>query len=139
MQSPTQLSQTQFLDLYRAGLSTATDVMKATLQNAERLQNQQLQLLRQALEESSRSADQLSQVHTLDELMAYQTRIAGTQLEKTMEYWASLWRAASDNQMALIGQVQSQMGQMRDQMSSATHNLRDAGRESEKRSERKSA
>ncbi|HUG79300.1 MAG TPA: phasin family protein [Burkholderiales bacterium] len=126
-------ANTQFLELYRANLRTATDVMKATLQSAERAQNQQLQALRGAMEETSRSAEQLAQVRSLDELMAFQTRFAGSQWERAVEYWTTLWRQASDSQMAVIGQVQSQMGQMQGQ-------VRDMAREAApQRQERKSA
>ena len=51
-------SQTsQFLDLYRTGVRTASDVMKASLESAERMQNQQLQLIRSALEEAQKLMD----------------------------------------------------------------------------------
>ena len=128
---------TQFLEIYRANLRNAADVMKATLQSAERAQTQHLQTLRSAVEETSRSAEQLAQVRSFDELMAFQTRFAGSQLERAMQYWTTLWRQASDSQMAVIGQVQSQMGQMQGE-------VRDMAREATssqqpQRQERKSA
>jgi hypothetical protein len=61
---------TQFLDLYRAGVRTASDVMKVSLESVERMQNQQLQLFRSALEENVKLAD----------------------------YWSGIWRAASNGQ-----------------------------------------
>ena len=30
----------------------------------------------------------------------------GSQLERTMDFWNRLWRAAGDNQLAMIGQAQ---------------------------------
>jgi hypothetical protein len=51
-------------------------------------------------------------VRTVDELMAVQSRLAGTQLERSMDFWSRLWRAAGDNQLAMIGQAQSQLGQV---------------------------
>lgn len=48
---------TQFLDLYRAGVRTASEVMKASLESAERIQNQQLQLFRAAMEENVKLMD----------------------------------------------------------------------------------
>jgi hypothetical protein len=48
---------TQFLDLYRAGVRTAADLMKASLESAERIQNQQLQVFRAAMEENARLMD----------------------------------------------------------------------------------
>ena len=42
--------QAEMLDLYRAGLKTAADLMKVSLQSAEKLQNQQLVAIRTALD-----------------------------------------------------------------------------------------
>jgi phasin family protein len=101
-------------DLYRTGLRTASEMMKASLESAERVQNQQLVAIRTALEQQSRSLGELGQARNLDELMALQTRMAGAQFERAMGLWASLWQMAGENQMAAIGQVQSQMAQARD-------------------------
>ena len=62
--------QAEFLDLYRAGLKTSADLMKASLQNAERLQNQQLSAIRSALDQQSRAVNDLSQARSLDELLS---------------------------------------------------------------------
>ena len=48
---------TQFLDLYRAGVRTASEVMKASLESVERIQNQQLQVFRAAMEENVKLMD----------------------------------------------------------------------------------
>src|SRR5690349_7108417 len=103
MQEP----QTQFFDLYRTGLRAMNDFMKSSLETTERLQNQQLQQVRSALEETSRSTGQLGDIKSLDELMATQAKIAGSQVQRTMDFWSNLWRAAGDNQIALISQMQS--------------------------------
>ena len=106
--------QTQMLDFYRASMKTAADIAKASLENAEKLQNRQLQIVRSALEENTRSASDLAQVKSLDEMMALQTRLAGAQMERVMEFWTGMWRTAGDSQMAMIGQLQSQADQMRE-------------------------
>jgi phasin family protein len=106
--------QTQMLDFYRASMKTAADIAKASLENAEKLQNRQLQILRSALEDNTRSASDLAQVKSLDEMMALQTRLAGSQMERLMEFWTGVWRTAGDSQMAMIGQFQSQADQLRD-------------------------
>ena len=98
--------QTEFLDLYRAGLKTAADLMKASLQSAERLQNQQLVAIRTALDQQSKSINELGQARTIDELLALQTKMAGAQWERAMGYWTELWQA--------------QIAQGRDWMSEAT-------------------
>ncbi len=107
-----QQQQTYFLELYRASMRTATDMMKASLENAQRMQSQHMEAVRGALEENAKSAQQLSQVHSMDEMMALQTRLAGAQMERAADFWGKIWRAAGDSQVAIIGQVQSQVGQL---------------------------
>jgi phasin family protein len=102
---------TQFVDFYRAGLRTAADLAKASLESAERLQQQQLKIIRSAIEESEKSTGELASVRSVDELMALQTRLAGSQWERMMEFWSGMWRAAGDNQAAMIGQIRSQISQ----------------------------
>jgi hypothetical protein len=97
--------QAEFLDLYRAGLKTAADMMKVSLQGAERLQNQQLSAIRTALDQQSKSINELGQARTIDELLALQTRMAGAQWERAMGFWSEL--------------AQNQMAQARDFMSEA--------------------
>jgi len=106
--------QTQMLDFYRASMRTAADLAKASLENAEKLQNRQLQIVRNALEENTKSASDLAQVKSLDEMMALQTRLASSQMQRMIEFWSGLWRTAGDSQMAMIGQLQGQVEQMRD-------------------------
>ena len=84
--------QADFIDLYRAGLKTTADLMKASLQNAERLQNQQLVAIRSALEQQSRAASELGQARSLDELMSLQTRLAGAQFERAVGFWSELYQ-----------------------------------------------
>jgi hypothetical protein len=97
--------QAEFLDLYRAGLKTAADMMKVSLQGAERLQNQQLSAIRTALDQQSKSINELGQARTIDELLALQTRMAGAQWERAMGFWSEF--------------AQNQMAQARDFMSEA--------------------
>jgi len=85
--------QAELLDLYRAGLKSAADLMKASLESAERLQNQQLVAIRSAIDESSKSAAELGSVRTIDELLAVQTRLAGAQFERAISYWGELFSA----------------------------------------------
>jgi hypothetical protein len=119
--------QTQFFEIYRAGLKSAADMMTATLESTRRLQQQQLDVLQSALEDQTKSVRELAEVRSVDELMALQSRLAGTQLERTMDFWNRLWRAAGDNQLAMIGQAQSQLGQVRE-------GLREVAREEERKS-----
>ena len=120
--------QAEFLDLYRAGLKTAADLMKVSLQGAERLQNQQLVAIRTALDQQSKAANELGQARTIDELLALQTKLAGAQWERTMGYWTELW--------------QNQLAQGRDWWSEAAQAATSAGanvRQAAARQERKAA
>jgi len=100
--------QAELFDLYRAGLKSAADMMKASLENVERLQNQQLVAIRTALDQQAKSVDELARAKTLDELMAFQTRLAGDQFERAMSYWGGLVQIATENQRKAIGQFQEQ-------------------------------
>jgi hypothetical protein len=92
--------QAEFIDLYKAGLKTAADLMKVSLQSAEKLQNQQLVAIRTALDQQSKSISELGQVKTIDELLALQTKMAGAQVERAVGFWSEL--------------CQTQMAQARD-------------------------
>ena len=119
--------QAEFFDLYKAGLKTAADMMKASLQNAEKLQNQQLVVIRQALDQQARSISELTQAKSIDEVLAIQTKIAGAQWERALGFWSEL--------------TQTQMAQARDWMSEAAHaaNTNANVRQVNAKAERKSA
>lgn len=97
--------QAQFFEMYRAGLKSAADIMTASLEGAQRLQQQQLDMLHSAIEEQTKSVREISQVRSVDELMALQTRLTGSQIERTMDFWNRMWRVAGDNQSAIIAAV----------------------------------
>jgi hypothetical protein len=97
--------QAEFLDLYRAGLKTAADMMKASLQNAERLQNQQLVAIRSALDQQSRAINDLGQARSMDELLSLQTRIAGAQFERAVGFWNELYQQQVQQAQTWINDV----------------------------------
>ena len=66
--------QVEMFDLYRASLKSAADILKASLESAERLQNQNLVAIRTAIDEQSKSLSELGEAKTLDQLMALQAR-----------------------------------------------------------------
>jgi hypothetical protein len=75
-------SQQHILDLYRASLRSATDMMNASLQQSERLQQQQLEIMRGALEETERTTQQIATAKSFDDTVSLNSRVAGTQLER---------------------------------------------------------
>jgi hypothetical protein len=108
--------QPQFIDLYRASLSSATELMKASLQQTERLQQQHLEMVRGALEDTERSTHQISDAKSIDDIVALNSRTAGMQLERITEFWSSVWRAAGESQKLFVDQLQVQLGQARDRL-----------------------
>ena len=106
--------QADLIDLYRAGLKNAADVLKSSLETAERLQKEQLQAIRGALQQQSQAVNRLSEATSLEDLMAVQQQIAGAQFERAMGYWSSVCQIAGENQVAAISQAQAQMAQARD-------------------------
>ena len=112
--------QADLFDIYRAGLKTAADLLKASLESAERLQNQQLVAIRSVIDQQSKSAAELSRAKTLDELWSVQTRIVGQQFESAVSLWSDLCQAAGENQRVAIGRMQDQLAQARDWMASTT-------------------
>jgi len=108
--------QAQLFDLYRAGIRSATDMMKVSLEQTERFQQQQLQLIRNALDQNTRTTAQAGEMRGLDDMVAFNSRLAGTQLERVGEFWANWWRAAADAQKSMIDQFQSNMGQASEKM-----------------------
>ena len=108
--------QAQLFDLYRASIRSAADMMKWSLEHTERLQQQQLQLIRRALDENSRSTNQAAEAKNFDEMLAFNSRLAGSQLERVAEFWSNWWKAAGEAQKSMIEQVHSQIGQAKEQM-----------------------
>jgi phasin family protein len=106
--------QTPFFEIYRAGLKSAADMMTATLEGARRLQQQQLDALQSAIDEQTKCVRELAEVHSIDELMSLQTRLAGSQVERSVDFWSRVWRAAGDNQLAIMGQAHFQLGEVRE-------------------------
>lgn len=103
--------QAPFLDLYRAGVRSMVDVMNTSLENTQRLQKQQLDMVRSALEENSRSTGELGEASSLQDLMAINSRLVGAQLDRMTEIWTGMWRMAGDAQKSMIDRVQSQIEQ----------------------------
>jgi phasin family protein len=109
-----QQQQTYLMELYRSGMRAASDIMRASLETTQRLQAQQAEAVRSAVDENAKAARELSEVKSLDEMMALQTRVLGSQLERAADIWSRMWKTASESQVAMIGQVQNQVGQMSD-------------------------
>src|SRR4051812_17303219 len=103
-------AQSHLLDIYRSMARAANDTVTATLQSTQRIQQNQLDVVKAALDQSTRSAQQLTQVQSIDELVSAHSQLVGTQVAHTMEIWRSMFRALGDTQMTLMAQMQSHVG-----------------------------
>jgi hypothetical protein len=106
--------QAQFLDLYRASVRSVVDVMNASLENTQRLQQRQMDMVRNALEQNSRSTEQLGEARSVEELMALNSRLVGAQFDRIADFWTGMWRMAGDTQKSMIDRMQDQVDQSRE-------------------------
>ncbi|MGQ0653058.1 MAG: phasin family protein [Betaproteobacteria bacterium] len=107
-------NQSQFVDIYRSMARVAAESAKAGLQNIERLHTQQLQVVRGALEQNMRTASQLAEARSVDEVLSVHSQIVGAQIAQAIDVWRTLWRLAGDSQMTFMSQMQTQVGQATD-------------------------
>jgi hypothetical protein len=140
--------QAQFFDLYRSGMKTAAEFAKTSLENTVRLQQKQLELVRNILEEGERSSERLGQANSIQELVGQQTQLAGKQMQRMAEFWTSAWQIAAENQKTVMEQWQSQLGSedmaraAAQQISRASGSLRESSPQPERKGQeqhRKSA
>jgi len=101
-------NQEQFLDLYRNGIRSASDIGQAWLQISLRLHEKQLETMRGMIDENARSAERLGEARSIGDLASVHSQIAGSQFRRWTELWSSLWQSAAENQQAFIGKIQSQ-------------------------------
>ena len=99
--------QNQLIDLYRNGIKTAAEVARMSLENNIRLQERQLEIARGILDEQARSAEEVSNAKSMEELLALQSRMASAQLGRMVEFWSGVWQAAAQNQGEALRNVQS--------------------------------
>src|SRR5574341_171770 len=108
-------------------------LVKISLQSAVKLQNQQLVVIRSALDQQSKTINELGQAKSLDEVLALQTKMAGAQWERAVGFWSEM--------------AQTQMAQARDWISETTAaatqatqaGVRSVQRQTERPEHRKSA
>ena len=70
--------------------------------------------MRGALEQNIKSASELSQARSIDELLSLQSQVAGAQVAQAMDIWRGMYRVMSDSQMTAMSQMQTQVSQASD-------------------------
>jgi hypothetical protein len=101
------MQQNQFVDLYRNGIRTATDFARMSLEASVRMQEKQLEIVRGIVEEQSRSAEEITRAGSVEELLALQSRLAGAQMGRVVEFWSRVWQTAAQNQAQGLREIQN--------------------------------
>jgi hypothetical protein len=104
--------QSQSLDICRAGLAAAVDMMAATVEGAERLRTHQLAAINQMFAENAELATRINDTKSAEDLMAVYAALAGSQFRSLLVYWNGIQRVVSENQAALQNRVQAQSMEM---------------------------
>jgi phage-related minor tail protein len=124
--------QPELFEVYRAGLKSAGELMKTSLENAERFQNQQLAALRAALEQHTKGLAELDRARSMDELLGVQMAMTRAQVERFVAYWLRLYQT----QMAAYGDMQSWMAEAREWFNQAAAQAQSSARQAEAASAR---
>ena len=106
--------QDQFFDFYRAGLKASGDIIRASLESAERLRRRQLAAIDEALTLHARTVAEIDDAKGFEELVAVQGKLAGAQYQTLIGYWNGIYQAAGESQAEVTKRVQAQAEQMRD-------------------------
>jgi phasin family protein len=111
-------SQKDFVDLFRSNLEGMVTMMRATLDEAERLRTQQLEAIQSALAQNAELGREIAGAGTAEELFALQTKFASHQVDVALGYWSKLFAAASHTQFAAMKQFETQAAQFNDSVAS---------------------
>jgi phasin family protein len=108
------MAQANLFELYQRGLLSALDVMKVCLEGAQDLRERQLDAIRGAMTELSRSCDEVRQAKDFETLVALQSQIAGWEFERVLGHWSGLAQAGSESQAEVLRHVHKQLIEIRD-------------------------
>ena len=106
--------QDQFFDFYRAGLKATGDMIRASLEGAERLRKQQLAAIEEALASHARVVVEIDDAKGFEELVAVQGKLASAQYQAAIGYWNGIYQAAGESQAEVTRRVQAQAEQIRE-------------------------
>ncbi|MFN2646499.1 MAG: phasin family protein [Burkholderiales bacterium] len=139
----------QLFDIYRNSVRTTAEMMRLSLENAVRLHEKQLGMVKSMLDENVRSTERAAEAQSMEQLVALQSELAGRQLECMSDFWSSVWTSAAESQRNFFERVRSEGADTaRKAYDSATRITEDMARaaatpmsraSSQERKERKSA
>ena len=98
----------QLFDIYRNNVRTTAEMMRISLENAMRLQEQQLGMVRNLLDQNSQSAERAAGAQSMEQLVALQSELAGRQLQSLGDFWSSVWHSAAESQRTFFERVGSE-------------------------------
>jgi hypothetical protein len=101
----------QLFDIYRNNVRTTAEMMRISLENAVRLQEQQLGMVRNLLDQNSQSAERAAGAQSMEQLVALQSEVAGRQLQSLGDFWTSVWNTAAESQRSFFERVRSEGGE----------------------------
>ena len=130
----------QLFDIYRNNVRTTAEMMRISLENAARLQEQQLGMVRNLLDQNAQSAERAAGAQSMEQLVALQSELAGRQLQSLGDFWSSVWNTAAESQRSFFERIQSEGANVaRKAYDSHTRITEDMARAAVERKERKSA
>ena len=98
----------QLFDIYRNNVRTSAEMMRISLENALRLQEQQLGMMRSLLDQNTQSADRAAGAQSMEQLVALQSELAGRQLQSLGDFWSSVWNSAAESQRSFFERIGSE-------------------------------
>jgi phasin family protein len=102
----------QLFDIYRNNVKTTAEMMRISLENALRLQEKQLGMVRSMLDQNVQSAERAAGATNMEQLVALQSELAGRQFESLGEFWTSVWNTAAEGQRNFFERVRSEGSEM---------------------------
>ena len=98
----------QLFDIYRNNVRTTAEMMRISLENAMRLQEQQLGMVRNLLDQNAQSAERAAGAQSMEQLVALQSELAGRQLQSLGDFWSSVWNTAAESQRSFFERIRSE-------------------------------
>lgn len=105
-------SPEQFMQFGKSSLEAALSLANITLQSTERLVGLQMKTVKEALDESIKSAKALSDVKNVQDLMSLQSSAAQPSLDKVVAYSKSVYEVAAETQNQISKVLEDRMSKV---------------------------
>lgn len=106
--------QYEFFDFYRAGLKAAGGTIKTSLEDAQRLRNQQLSAIKESLASHAQVATMVDDAKGFEDLAAVPGKLFDIQCQAVLSYWNGIYQMASESQNEVTSRMQAQAEQVRE-------------------------